>query len=129
MIVVDTSVVLEVLLHTPAGERHGDEIFGEERHAPHLIDLEFANVLRRLTRLGTLKSSEAAETLANFEALAIVRHAHTVLLPRIWDLRDALSSYDASYVALAESLDVPLLTFDGKLSRAHGHNAKIELLS
>lgn len=129
MIVLDTSVALELLLHTHAGDRHADRIFAEERHAPHLIDLEFANALRRLTRLGALKSSDAAEALQNFSEFAIERHAHQALLPRIWHMRDAVSPYDASYVVLAEMLDAPLLTFDAKLSRAHGHHAKIELLS
>ena len=129
MIVVDTSTVLELLLHTAAGERHADRVFASERHAPHLIDLEFTNALRRFARLGTLNAVEAFETLEVFHDFAIERHDHIKLLRRVWELRDAISTYDASYVALAEMLDAPLLTLDGKLSRTHGHQAKIELLS
>lgn len=129
MIVVDTSVLLEILLHTPAGERHADRFWVQERHAPHLVDLEFVNVLRRLVRSGSITSGDAAETLENFQRLAIERHAPNKYLHRIWDLRDAISPYDASYVVLAEALDAPLLTCDAKLSRAHGHRARIELLS
>jgi predicted nucleic acid-binding protein len=129
MIVVDTSAILELLLHTPVGARHADRIFDQERHAPELIDLEFVNALRRYVRLGVTALAEADEALAKFTNFGIERHAHKTLLPRIWALRDSVSTYDASYVALAEMLDVPLLTCDARLSRTHGHSAKIELLS
>jgi predicted nucleic acid-binding protein len=128
MIVVDTSVILELLLHTSIGARHADRIFDQERHAPELIDLEFVNVLRRYVRLGITAPAKADEALANFTNFSIARHAHKALLPRVWALRDSVSAYDASYVALAEMLDAPLLTCDAKLSRTHGHSAKIELL-
>lgn len=128
MIVVDSSVILELLLHTPVGERNADRIFDQERHAPELIDLEFVNTLRRFVRIGTLAPVEAEAALANFTNFGIERHAHRKLLPRIWAVRDSVSTYDASYVALAEMLDAPLLTCDAKLSRAHGHSARIELL-
>ena len=129
MIIVDTSVILELFLHTPVGVRHADRIFDQERHAPELIDLEFVNVLRRFARRGATALAEADEALTNFTNFGIERHAHTVLLPRIWALRDSVSAYDASYIALAEMLDAPLLTCDARLAHAHGHSAKIELLS
>lgn len=129
MIVVDTSVLLEVLLRTPLGERHADRILGDERHAPHLLDVEFASALRRSARTGAITPAEAEDTLDIFLKLAVERHAHTALLPRVWSLRDCVSAYDASYVALAEMLDLPLLTCDAKLARSHGHHARIELLS
>ena len=58
----------------------------------------------------------------------IQRHSHLSLIERIWALRNSVSTYDAAYVALAETLGVPLYTCDGKLSRSHGHRAKIVLL-
>ena len=60
--------------------------------------------------------------------LPVHRHPHDILLPRIWELRRSVTAYDAAYVALAEALDAPLLTRDGKLARSHGHRARIELV-
>ena len=128
MIVLDASAALEVLLETPAGLRHAHRIFGRERHAPHLLDLEFAQALRRLTLAGELVAARAKWTLDVYSEMALIRHSHIRLLPRIWELRSSVSAYDAAYVALAEALDVPLLTCDARLSRSHGHRAKIELL-
>ena len=128
MIVVDSSLAIELFLPTSLGERIAERVFDEERHAPHLIDVEFASALRRLTRFGGLDGNAAQRALDNFGDWRLVRHEHGNLLPRIWQLRDSVSAYDAAYVALAESLEAPLLSCDAKLSRAHGHRARIELL-
>jgi predicted nucleic acid-binding protein len=101
---------------------------GEDLHAPHLIDVEFAQVLRRLTRSAALSSDLAQQALDDLRDLALERHPHTLLLPRIWQLRDSVSAYDAAYIALAEGLDAPLATCDTRLSRSHGHRASIQLL-
>jgi predicted nucleic acid-binding protein len=127
MIVVDASVAIEVLLQTPIGVQAAPHFFHQSRHAPHLIDVEFANALRRLVRAG-LSLDISRSALLNIQTLDIERHAHLPLLPRIWELRDSISAYDASYIALAEILDAPLITCDGKLSRAQGHRAQIVLL-
>lgn len=129
MIVVDSSLAIELFLPTPLGERIAERVFDEERHVPHLIDVEFASALRRLTRFGGLDGNAAQRALDNFGDWRLVRHEHGNLLPRIWQLRDSVSAYDAAYVALAEMLEAPLLTCDAKLSRAHGHRARIELLN
>jgi predicted nucleic acid-binding protein len=129
MIVVDSSLAIELFLPTSLGERIADSVFDEERHVPHLIDVEFVSALRRLTRFGGLAGNAAQRALDNFRDWTLERHDHGNLLPRIWQLRDSISSYDAVYVALAESLGAPLLTCDAKLSRAHGHRARIELLN
>jgi predicted nucleic acid-binding protein len=129
LIVVDSSLAIELFLPTPLGERIAERVFDEERHVPHLIDVEFASALRRLTRFGGLDGNAAQRALDNFGDWRLVRHEHGNLLPRIWQLRDSVSAYDAAYVALAEMLEAPLLTCDAKLSRAHGHRARIELLN
>jgi predicted nucleic acid-binding protein len=94
-----------------------------------LIDIEFVNALRRLALAGVLNRRIADEALKGMHDWRLERHEQTALLERIWELRNSISAYDASYVALAEMLNAPLLTFDAKLSRAHGHRAKIELLN
>ena len=109
--------------------RHEARILTESRHAPHLIDVELLQALRRLTLADVLDRSIAQAALADFRAASLARHAHEILMDRAWELRTSVSAYDAMYIALAEALDVPLLTCDAKLSRSHGHRARIELLT
>ncbi|MFL5429983.1 MAG: type II toxin-antitoxin system VapC family toxin, partial [Myxococcales bacterium] len=66
--------------------------------------------------------------LADLADLPLQRHPHHDLIPRVWELRSSLTAYDAVYVALAEILDAPLVTRDGKLLRAHGHRARVDLI-
>lgn len=129
MIVLDSSIALEIVLNTPLGTHCAGRVFGQLRHAPHLIDLEILNALRRFVRLGRIDEAEAGMALDAFTDIPIERHAHVDSASRIWELRNSVSPYDCAYIALAEVLDATLLTCDGKLSRSHGHNARIELLS
>jgi predicted nucleic acid-binding protein len=71
----------------------------------------------------------AEQALRNLVDLPFVRHEHVSLLNRVWELRDSATAYDAVYIALAEGLPARLITCDGKLGRAHGHRAQIELLA
>lgn len=122
MIVVDASAVLEILLQTPAAPRVSRRIFasGETLHAPHLLDVEIAQVLRRYARSGVISSDRGAEALTDLADLPLNRYPHFVLLPRIWQLRHNVTAYDAAYLALAEALDAPLLTRDRALAAAGG---------
>ena len=95
-----------------------DRLPVEELHVPALCDLEFASTLRRFLRGGRLSAETAAEAVAFYLDLPLVRHDHTALLGRVLDLRDNFTAYDASYVALAELLGLPLLTRDQRLVRA-----------
>jgi predicted nucleic acid-binding protein len=130
VIVVDASVVLEALLHTPSATIVAQRLFapGETLHAPHLIDLEVAQVLRRYAASSQIAPDRGRNALSNFTDFPIRRYPHGILLPRIWSLRHNLTPYDAAYVALAEALNVPLLTRDERLANAAGHGARIELL-
>ena len=127
--VVDASAVLEVLLRTPAAAALEKKLFapGETLHAPQLIDLEVAQVLRRYASAGEIASERGRLALADFADFPIQRYPHTILLPRVWELRANLTAYDAAYVALAEALDTSLLTRDRRLAAACGHHARIEL--
>ncbi len=130
MIVIDASAAIELLLRTELGERvELRALTADERlYAPHLLDLEVAQVLRRLTHLKEITLTRAREALDDFAGLFVERAAHRELLRRVWELRDSMTAYDGAYVALAEALDAPLLTCDGRLARSHGHRAVIELL-
>jgi predicted nucleic acid-binding protein len=130
MIVVDASVVIELLLGTAAGRAVEHRLFDPRAslHAPHVVDVEVAHVLRRYEAAGDLAPARAAEAVDDLRDLPISRHEHAMLLPRMWQLRRNLTAYDAAYVALAEALDATLLTRDRKLARAARH-AHVELLS
>jgi predicted nucleic acid-binding protein len=129
VIVLDASAAIDWLLQTPAGLQIEKRIYSrnETLHSPHLLDLEVAQVLRRLVREDVISAGRVDEAINDLLALRIVRYPHFVLLPRIWQHRNNLSAYDAAYVALAESLGAPLLTRDIRLSAASGHSAHIEL--
>lgn len=118
MIVVDASALLEVLLQTSAAAAVSNRIFapGEILCAPHLLDIEVAQVLRRYARTGAIRPERGREVLQDLADLPLHRYPHAILLPRIWQLRDNLTAYDAVYLALAEALDVPLVTRDRALA-------------
>jgi predicted nucleic acid-binding protein len=129
VIVVDASVLAVV----GEGDGHdGDHararLRGEWLTAPELVDLEVISVWRRQMREGAMDARRAALALADLTALPLRRAPHRALLARCWELRGNLTIYDASYVALAEALEVSLLTGDGRLARATGPRCHIEVL-
>jgi predicted nucleic acid-binding protein len=130
VIVVDASALLEVLLNTSAAARVADRLFGSDEtvHAPHLIDLEVAQVLRRYAASGALTAERGMQAFQDLTDFPLVRYPHDLLLPRIWELRHNLTAYDAAYLALAEALEAPLVTRDAALAAARGHGATVELL-
>lgn len=129
MIVVDASVLAPALADDGAdGDLARARLARETLAAPELIDLETASVIRGAVRAGTVSRRRAAFALTDLIDLPITRAKHRALLARCWELRDNLTIYDASYAALAEVLDVPLVTADRRLARAPGTRCAIELL-
>jgi predicted nucleic acid-binding protein len=130
VIVVDASALLEILLRTPAAKAVEDRLFapGEMLHAPHLLDVEAAQVIRRYAANGDIDDERGRLALDDLADFPLWRYPHDVLLPRIWSLRNNLTAYDAAYVALAEALDAPLLTRDRRLAAIPGHDATIILV-
>lgn len=130
MIVVDASVVLEILLNTPVGARLGERLFapGQTLHAPHLLDLEVAQVLRRYALAGDLEPARGLDALEDLAALPLTRYPHDLFLKRIWELRANVTAYDAAYLALAEALDVPFLTRDAALASTRVHRARVDVV-
>jgi predicted nucleic acid-binding protein len=130
VIVVDASAVIEVLLNTDAGETVADRLLNpsETVAAPHLLDVEVLQVLRRYTLAGNLDAERGQQAVEDLRDLPIARYPHEPFVQRIWEMRHNVTAYDAAYIALAEALDCALLTRDERLAAAPGHDATIELV-
>jgi len=130
MIVVDASAAIEVLLRTPAASAVERRLFAPSQtlHAPHLLDVEVAQVVRRYAANGEIDAERGRMALADLADFPLQRYPHDFLLHRVWDLRNNFTAYDAIYVALAEALEAPLLTRDKRLAASPGHHARIELV-
>lgn len=128
MIVVDTSAIIGVLAGQPQVPQLVDRLISDgDLHAPHLLDVEFQHALRRLVVARTMSDERAADARTDFVALTIIRYPHVSLADRMWELRHNVTAYDAAFLALAEALDAPLVTCDGRLARAPGHAASVEV--
>ena len=110
MIVVDASALLEALLRPPPPPALASRIYDplETLHAPHLLDVEVTQVIRRYTLSRQISNQRGLEAVDDLLRLPLHRHPHNLLLPRIWQLRNNVTAYDAVYIALAESLGAPL---------------------
>ena len=128
VLVVDATVLVVALADDGTdGEAARTRLRHETLAAPELIDLEVASVLRRQDRAGLLGTRRANLALTDLAALPMQRAPHGPLLPRCWDLRHNLTTYDAAYVALADALDAPLATCDAKLAAAAGRRVNVEV--
>lgn len=125
MIVVDASVAINGLLTDGRTRRVLSE---QDVAAPHLVDSEVTSALRRLVRLDELSAEDGERAVRRWQHLAIVRMPVAGLLDRVWELRDNLTAYDATYVAVAEELDVELLTTDGRLAATPGPTCPITVV-
>jgi predicted nucleic acid-binding protein len=130
MIVVDASAIAELLLQTRIGLRVERRLYQDDVdiHAPHLLDVEVLSALRRLVRAGEVTAGRASDAIEDLAMLRIIRHGHLDLAIRVWELRQNVTAYDAVYLALAESLDAPVVTCDRPLAAATGHRARIEVI-
>ena len=130
MIVLDASAVIELLLDTVAGRRVAilidDAAIG--LHVPHLLDVEAISALRRFARERIIANEDAKAAIEHLLALDLQRHSHEGLMERAWALRENVTVYDAMYIALAEALDATLITCDGRLARAPGVLARVEVV-
>jgi predicted nucleic acid-binding protein len=133
VIVLDASAAIEWLLQTPKAPAIEARLFSKSResprwHAPHLLDVEVAQVLRKHVAKGLMSDVRGHEALLDLLDLPLVRYPHDFLLPRAWELRKNLTAYDAVYVALAEALAVPLVTCDANIANAPGHRARVDVI-
>jgi predicted nucleic acid-binding protein len=130
VLVVDTSAVLEALAsRTPAPGLLERLVHDGDLHAPHLIDTEVLHALRRMTITRAISDERAADARSDFDEFTLLRYSHQPFSDRVWELRHNLTAYDATFVALAEALEAPLVTCDARLAAAPGHHAQIELFA
>lgn len=130
MIVVDASIVVTALADDgDDGDRTRERIGEVPLAAPHLLDVEVVSAWRRLAAAGGMDARRLALALTDLESLRIERVPHVRLLRRCWDLRSNLTMYDAVYVALAEALDVVLVTADRRLADAPGIRCSVEVMT
>lgn len=131
MIVVDASALIELLTRSERGRRVESRILraSESIHAPALIDLEVAQVLRRYVSTGQVPEHWARMALDVAVAFPMTRYLHDPLMKRVWGLKDHVTAYDAAYVALAEALRAPLVTCDAGLARAPLTSLKVEVIT
>lgn len=131
MIVADPSIVVLALLGSSgAGARARERLRQDpDLHVPHLLDVEVTAALRRRVRLGQTDADTALEVLGDLADLAALRWDHEPLLPRIWELRENVTAYDACYVVLAEMLDAVLVTSDVRLAGAPGLRCAVDVLT
>jgi len=130
LIVLDASAAVEWLLGLPLAAAVGERLRSEETlHAPHLLAVEVAQVIRRYVSKGGVGAERGAQAIADLADLDVAHHPHEPLLPVIWRLRHNLTAYDAAYVALAEALDASLLTLDAGIAAPGMHRARVDLIS
>ena len=129
MIVVDASIVVAALLvDGKAGDAAREALRSDAAHAPHLLDVEVTSAVRRWVLAGRLTVEEARSSIRDLGDLAITRHGHEPVLDRVLELRDAVSAYDGTYLALAELLGAPMITGDRRLSRAPGVRCPVSVI-
>ena len=127
-VVVDASVIVAALVDGgPDGEWAASELAHEDLVAPYLMPVEVANILRRAVLAGDLSADIGALAHADLVRLRVGLFPYEPHAERVWTLRDNLTAYDGWYVALAEALEVPLVTLDRRVARAHGPRCEFRL--
>ena len=129
MVVVDSSAVLVALASGDSGPLADRLAPTRELHAPELLDVEVLLSLRRLLAIGALSEERAQHVREDFVALRLSRHAHAPLADRVWQLRDQISPSEGMFIALAELLELPLVTCDPALADASAGVVDVELVA
>jgi predicted nucleic acid-binding protein len=130
LIVLDASAAIAVLLNlgtSASAIRERLDGSDEGPHVPHLFEIEVLSALRRHALVRDLSEKRGSEHLEDLASMRLNRYPHTALLRRMRELGENVTIQDAAYIALAETLDAPLVTMDGRLARAPGIRAEVEV--
>jgi predicted nucleic acid-binding protein len=130
LIVLDASAAIAVLLNfgtSASAIRERLDGSDEGPHVPHLFEIEVLSTLRRHALVHDLSEKRGSELLADLTSMRLNRYPHTALLRRMWELNEYVTVQDAAYIALAETLDAPLVTMNARLARASGIRAAVEV--
>ncbi|HEY0141017.1 MAG TPA: type II toxin-antitoxin system VapC family toxin [Thermoanaerobaculia bacterium] len=128
-IIADASVLIDILIDAPTAGVLRARLSSEVVHAPVTVDAEVLHGLRRHVLAELIDAEVARFAVLAVQAAPVTRHPVQPLVVRMWELRHNITAYDAAYVALAERLNVPLITRDGRLARSSGHSARIEYIA
>ncbi|MGH9155079.1 MAG: type II toxin-antitoxin system VapC family toxin [Acidimicrobiales bacterium] len=127
---LDASAVVEWLLDLPLAREVAARLAPDDQtlHAPHLLSVEVAQVVRRYVAAGDVSAERGTHALTDLADLDVVHYPDEPLLPTMWRLRSNLTAYDAAYVALALALDAPLVTLDARIAAAPVHGATVDVI-
>ena len=129
MLVLDASAIVELLFQTVVGKKIANIIFNDRVNlvAPELLSVETIQVIRRFINSKELTLERAEQVFQDLRDLPIYYYPHHIVLSRVWDLRKNFTAYDATYLALAENLNAPLITTDSAFKKGYGklHKAKV----
>lgn len=127
-VVVDASVLIRALAEDPGDELLRQRLASARKlHAPAHVGVEVLNGIRGLTIGGKLTETRARRALEDFVDMPITRYAVETMAARVWQLRHNFNAYDGAYVALAQALDVPLLTRDRKIADTAPSDIEVQL--
>jgi predicted nucleic acid-binding protein len=127
-LVVDSSVIVAALVDQGSdGEWAKQQLTGQRLVAPQHMPVEVAHVLRRSSLIGEISSDAASLGHHDLLELRVVLFGYRGFGPRVWELRYNVRPYDAWYVALAESLEAPLLTLDRRMTATSGPRCEFRL--
>ncbi|GAA1211664.1 type II toxin-antitoxin system VapC family toxin [Prauserella alba] len=125
--VLDASALVEVMAARDPNPALMRRVFTGRAAAPELIDVEVLNSVRKHVHRGVMEAGVAEHVVAKLGQFPVERSPHRALVRRVWELRHAVTPYDATYIALAEELDIPVVTTDARLGGSNGHAVEVEV--
>jgi predicted nucleic acid-binding protein len=126
-LVIDASLVVSALVDAGDTGKWAESMLSSgPLSAPHLMPVEVTNILRRTAASGEISQDAASLAHVDLLDLRVELFPYAPFAPRVWELRNNVTSYDAWSVALAEFLGTRVATLDRRLARAAGPRCEFE---